>query len=66
MINGIMLSCLKKDYSVRSKESSSSVFQLRLDFFFKRKEEQNSRGNRFPFAREGENLGERKEVGAKG
>lgn len=35
-------------------------------FFFKRKEEQNSRGNRFPFAREGENLGERKEVGAEG
>lgn len=63
MINGIMLSCLKKDYSVRSKESSSSfssVFQLRLDFFL------NSRGNRFPFAREGENLGERKEVGAEG
>lgn len=40
MINGIMLSCLKKDYSVRSKESSSSfssVFQLRLDFFLNEK-----------------------------
>lgn len=37
MINGIMLSCSKKDYSVRSKESSSSVFQLRLDFFLNEK-----------------------------
>lgn len=41
-------------------------FPVAIGFFFKRKEEQNSRGNRFPFAREGENLGERKEVGAEG
>lgn len=35
-------------------------FPVAIGFFL------NSRGNRFPFAREGENLGERKEVGAEG
>lgn len=43
-INGIMLSCLKKDYFVRSKESSSSVFQLRLDFFFLNEKKSKTRG----------------------